>query len=1012
MTMPHRVLLAGSSPEDAARLIQVLTASGIPSEWKQAASVTEMRLALTGDPWDVVLVRAGSPDLEALSAVELLRELDPVAPCLVIADSPQTDQVLAWMRAGATDCLEELVPAGLADVVSRAVRDGRRKRQVEASHWRLAAIISDADHSIVSQTLDGIITTWNAGAERLYGYAAAEMIGRSVHILLPPGREKELAVAREKLLRGEFVPAFETVRRHRSGRLLEVSMGLSPVRDDRGRLVEISGIGRDISERRRLVVDLRERVKELRVLHRTATVLQGESLPPADLIDKLVDLLPDGWKYPEVAAARITWGGLSACSAGFVETPWRQSVSFTAAGHPGTIEVVYLTEQPPEFDGPFLAEEQHLLDSLAEMLRAHLERRQAIESLRHSEEHLRNLLDRIPLPLFVYDRETLSYLLVNDAAVAVYGYTRKEFLEMTVKDIRPADDVPRLLDMLGRTGLTLESRGVWRHRKKNGALMEVEITAHAMDFDGRPACIVLASDVTEQRRAEAELRRITDLLRAVADSTTDAVFVKDLEGRYLLCNPAAAQFMGRSAEEIIGRTDEEFFAPESIRLIMERDREVRESGQAITQEEELTTHGVTRTFLATKAPYRDQEGRVAGVLGISRDITDRKRLEQQFLQAQKMEAVGLLAGGIAHDFNNLLTVINGYCDLLLEQAAPEAASRDLLQEIRKAGDRAAALTRQLLAFSRQQVLEPKLLNLNEVIRDAGRMLNRLIGEDILLTTSLKAETDLVKADPGQIEQVLINLAVNARDAMPRGGRLTIETQQIFLDETYCRSVPGLMPGYYVLMAVTDTGCGMDASTQARIFEPFYTTKRTGHGTGLGLATVHGIIRQSRGHISVYSEIGHGTTFKIYLPLVEDTRSEMPPRAPRTMPTGSETLLLVEDEDALRAMSRHILSSCGYTVLDASNGPEALQLAERHSGTIDLLVTDVVMPLMSGRELAGHLHPLRPDCKVLFLSGYTDDAIIRHGVLEAEVAFLQKPFTPASLVQKVREVLDSSRNADR
>jgi signal transduction histidine kinase/DNA-binding NarL/FixJ family response regulator len=388
-----------------------------------------------------------------------------------------------------------------------------------------------------------------------------------------------------------------------------------------------------------------------------------------------------------------------------------------------------------------------------------------------------------------------------------------------------------------------------------------------------------------------------------------------------------------------------------------------------------------------------------------REAVERERLEDQLRQAQKMEAVGRLAGGIAHDFNNLLTVIAGYGDILRTHLAAEETARTYVDEITRAGDRAAALTRQLLAFSRRQVLRPESLDLSAVLPNVERLLRRLIGEDIDLLILPQPDLWAVRADPSQIEQVVMNLAVNARDAMPLGGRLTIEAANVELDEEFAASHVGALPGSYVRLAVSDTGCGMDAATKARIFEPFFTTKDPGKGTGLGLAMVYGIVNQSGGHIDVYSEPGHGTTFQIYLPRdtsvpVAASRTPLPPPRP-----GTETVLLAEDDDSIRGMAALALRGHGYTVLAAANGPEALRLAEEHAGPIALLVTDVIMRGMSGRQLAEALAVQRPGLRVLFMSGYTDDAILHHGVLEAGIPFLHKPFGPDALARAVRAVLD-------
>ena len=388
------------------------------------------------------------------------------------------------------------------------------------------------------------------------------------------------------------------------------------------------------------------------------------------------------------------------------------------------------------------------------------------------------------------------------------------------------------------------------------------------------------------------------------------------------------------------------------------------------------------------------------------DVSERKRAEEQLRQAQKMEAIGRLAGGVAHDFNNLLTVIAGRTHFLIHRLGPEDPSRRDIELIRKSADRAAQLTRQLLAFSRKQILEPKLVDLGSIATGFEPILRRLIGEDVDLAVVTRPGLEHVKADPGQIEQVILNLAINARDAMPSGGQLTIETANTELDEDYAAQHTEVAPGPHVMLAVSDTGIGMDAATQARLFEPFFTTKEPGKGTGLGLATVYGIVKQSGGHVVFYSELGHGSSFKVYLPRVEGA-GEAGERTSVAGPPvrGSEAVLVVEDEPELRTLAREILGAWGYTVLDSGDPAEALRLAARHEGSIHLLVTDVVMPGMSGREVADRLLHTRPDVKVLFMSGYTDSAIVHHGVLDPGTPFLHKPFTPDALARKVRDVLD-------
>jgi two-component system cell cycle sensor histidine kinase/response regulator CckA len=509
----------------------------------------------------------------------------------------------------------------------------------------------------------------------------------------------------------------------------------------------------------------------------------------------------------------------------------------------------------------------------------------------------------------------------------------------------------------------------------------------------------------DRKRAEEELRRSEELLRraeAIAHiagwtlTVDDGVIVTSDEGRRLFgWGPGSHRMDDLLA---LVHPDDRPRVEAAMRGAL--------AGIPFETEHRLVVTGEIKWIHRRVEPETDGQGHVVRLIGVSQDITARRQLEEQFWQAQKMDAIGTLAGGVAHDFNNLLTIINGNSDLLLSSIKPDDPMRNRLAEIHKAGERAGSLTRQLLMFSRQQVIEPKVLDLNAVVADMEKMLGRLIGEDIVLTTVLGPALAPVQVDPGQFQQVLMNLSVNARDAMPQGGRLTIETCNVTLDDTYAGTHPGVRPGGYIMLAVSDTGTGMDAPTKARIFEPFFTTKETGKGTGLGLAVVHGVVTQSEGHIDVYSEVGKGTTLKIYLPAVKERLAMgKSGHGLRLMPRGSETVLLIEDEDAVRTLARHVLSTCGYMVLEAADGREAVRVAGQHPGRIDLVVSDVVMPHLGGRQLVERLAAVKPGMKVLFVSGYTDNALVRHGVLEAEYAFLQKPFTLTALAQKVREVLD-------
>jgi PAS domain S-box-containing protein len=517
----------------------------------------------------------------------------------------------------------------------------------------------------------------------------------------------------------------------------------------------------------------------------------------------------------------------------------------------------------------------------------------------------------------------------------------------------------------------------------------------------------LEAEFAERQRAEEALRRSEVRFRRLAESSMLGVVQAHFDGRVLDANDAFLRMVGYARHELeagLLRWDE-MILPEYRQLNERLMDEIKASGASTPAEEELLRKDGSRVPVLLGGALL--EGSPDEIIGFALDISNRKLLEEQLRQASKMEAVGRLAGGVAHDFNNLLTIINGYAELMLSQFSSDHPARSQAEEIKKAGERAAALTRQLLAFGRRQVLAPQILDLNDIVGGVEKMLRRLIGEDIDLVFIPKEPLGAVKADPGQIEQVLMNLAVNSRDAMPKGGKLTIETAEIELDEAYCRSHAHVAPGPHVMLAVSDTGVGMDKETQARIFEPFFTTKEKGKGTGLGLATVYGIVKQSGGHIWLYSEPGRGTTFKIYLPRVQETVGKpVSPAEGTASGAGSETILVVEDEEALRVMACDILRSKGYRILQAKDGQEALSTLQSSQGPIQLLLTDVVMPGMSGKELVDSSRALHREMQVLYMSGYTDNSVVHHGVLDPGTEFLQKPFTPDALLRKVRKVLDS------
>ena len=658
--------------------------------------------------------------------------------------------------------------------------------------------------------------------------------------------------------------------------------------------------------------------------------------------------------------------------------------------------------------------ERDILTFVSSQMAMAIERKRVEDAWREQSELLQRIVDNIPVMLVFLDEQggiqwgnrewtrTLGY----DVAEA---NTRDIFAEL-YPDPR---DRQRLRDSIGAPV------GQWtdfRTRTRHGTTLET-IWANAPLTGG--GWLAIGMDVTDRKRAEERYRSFIaqsseGVSRLEIDPPVPISLPEEAQidrlyagARIAECNDAMARMYGYGeARELIGTKLADLHNVNDP-ANREQIRAFLRAGYRVTNSEtrEHDREGRPRVFLNNVVGFIE-DGHLVRVWGTQRDVTEQRHLEEQFRQSQKMEAVGQLAGGIAHDFNNLLTAILGNTQLLLRELPPGDSKRGDVEEIRKASERAASLTRQLLAYSRRQMLQPEVLDLNVVVAEMDKMLRRLIGEHIALVAVLAPDLGRVRADPNQIEQVIVNLAVNARDAMPDGGKLTVETANVDLDEAFAQAHLGSVPGSYALLAVTDTGAGMDATVRAHLFEPFFTTKEVGKGTGLGLATVYGIVKQSGGYISVYSEPGRGSSFKIYLPRIA-TPADAPPGPQKSGPApGSETVLVVEDEAAVLTLSRRALEAQGYVVLAASDPAAALRVVERHGGMIHLLLTDVVMPGLSGRELADRLTAQRPGIRVLYMSGYPGDAVVQHGTLPSGSAFLQKPFSPDGLARKVRDVLDA------
>ena len=642
------------------------------------------------------------------------------------------------------------------------------------------------------------------------------------------------------------------------------------------------------------------------------------------------------------------------------------------------------------------------------------ERKKAEEALRESEHRFKTIIRNLPGAVFAHDLEgRISF--VNRAASVNTGYSEQELLNMTVPDIDSGRFTQEERYQLWHSLNIGESKTIRSvHTRKDGSKYPVEIHLNSISIDSERILLPIVIDITDRVEGEENLRKTSEKLQAILDHSPLLISEFDTKGCYQVANPAVARMFHRTPSGLIGKTFHELLPPDTVEVFTERIHKVVGTRGPVTVEDCLPNQEGELHFNTTLFPLFDSSGEVRSIGAIAHDVTDQKeaekereKLQNQLSQAQKMESVGRLAGGVAHDFNNMLAIINGYAEMTIEMMRPEDPLYENLVEIHNAGKRSAEIVNQLMAFARQQTIKPVELDLNDSLSSMLKMLQRLIGENINLTWSPGNNLWPVKIDPSQLDQIMVNLAANARDAISDIGKLTIETRNVALDQEYCRNHPDLIPGQYVMLAVSDDGCGMEKDVQDHLFEPFFTTKEIGRGTGLGLPTVYGIARQNNGCINVYSEPGRGTTFTIYLPR-HDAQEASPGNtggAAEQLPTGSGCILLVEDEAAILQMAKIMLEKLGYTVLTAARPELAIKVAEEYDGKIDLLMTDVVMPEMNGKDLALQLLACNPALKTLFMSGYTADVIAHHGILEEGVKFIQKPFSLKDMAAKVRKAID-------
>jgi two-component system cell cycle sensor histidine kinase/response regulator CckA len=906
----------------------------------------------------------------------------------------------------------------------------------------LQALTENNPLGIVVLDLQHRVLMCNPAFETLFGYQQSEILGVELDSLLAPGELMKEAMALTRRSTAGNVVREKAKRLRRNGSLVDVQILGVPISAD-GKLVGSFGMYEDITDRRRAEQAQREAEERFRSLFENATegifqsTTDGRYLSVNPALARMC-----GFASPSEMISRVEDLGNEIYADPNVRTVFKHLIEKYGSVKDFEYEVrrrdgakIWISENAHVVrnpDGEILSYEGTIEDITARK-RAELERQVTFEII-----HAVNVTDNLDDLLSLIHIALKKVLYAENCFIALYepgtGMFHFPFFVDQFDQAPPPQRVgksctahvyrtgqamlipQRTFDLLaeeGKVELVGTPSPSWLGvpLRTPAATIGVLVVQHYEDENAYTerdqeflgsvgGQIALA---IERKRSEEKVRESEARLRVLVEQLPAVLWTVDRGLRFTSALGAGFARLKIKPAELVGMSLLDYFetADQTFLPIAAHRRAV--AGEPMTFHVEWKSG----SYACHVEPLRDSDGQVSGAICMSLDITDRKQLEEQLRQAQKMEAVGRLAGGIAHDFNNLLMVIQGYSDLLVERLPDGDPLRRNAEQIQMASQRASSLTRQLLAFSRKQMLAPKILNVQSVVAEMEKILRRLIGEDVQLETSSAPDLGLIKADRSQIEQVILNLAVNARDAMPQGGRLTIETANVELDASYSHPPAVLSPGRYVMLAVTDNGCGMDAETQAHVFEPFFTTKEKGKGTGLGLATVYGVVKQSGGYVWVYSEPGRGTSFKIYLPRIEETavpagrdgksETQIPER-------GSETILLVEDEKGVRELAREYLASSGYTVIEAEDGHTALELAAMHVGPIHLLLTDVVMPGISGRELAERVSQIRPGIKIIYMSGYTDQAVVHHGILRNDAVLLQKPFTLMTLAGKLREML--------
>jgi PAS domain S-box-containing protein len=1056
MANTPRVLILDNRPDEGETLLDALRQDDCDWEWRRARTKGEFLSELDG-AWDAILATCGPADLDPAEAARLLRRRNDDTPLIAVVPPDDEDAALEALRAGAVDYVFEDRPRRLGPALVRAARAKQLRAEKELAERQRDQVFYQSPNLVCIGRFDGWITHLNAVWEETLGYSVEELLARPfLELVHPDDREATSAVV-DRLAAGESIVSFENRHLRRDGSIRWLLWNGAPMLDQRC----FYATGHDITDRKRAEEQLRLSEARLAGAYEIAGVgcwewdMAGETTVWSKQMHEIFGVAPqefDGrvesvlkWIHPEDRP--LMAGHLQRVLAEPTHPP------------PDSVAMEFRLLRPDGGQRVVSARARGVYDERGRMIRMIgtmqdvTESKLALRRLRVQSETTRVLAEAASFDAAV-ERclralvETLAWqggeVWLLDAAGEHLTLAHEYFTEGELGDalrrlrsdatyargeglpgrVWQRGEVVWADDMLSDQSWALPSAAAagvrsgvgFPIRNENevvGAVVLLSRRAQAVSEYLQATLDAIGGQLgqfLERKRTEAELRLRDRAMEAIGEGIviTDPSLP---ENPIIYVNPAFERITGYGKQDVLGRNCRFLRGRDTSPEAVAKVRAAVERQTAVSVE--LLNYRASGTPFwnaLTITPLRDATGRLTHFVGVQSDVSERKKLEGEYAQAQKMESVGRLAGGVAHDFNNLLTVILGYGEALLDELEPESPLREMAATINDAGHRAAALTSQLLAFSRKQALEPMVLNINQLIVDLGKILPRLIGEDIQIHMALAPNLASARVDPNQIGQLVMNLAVNARDAMPAGGTLTLETQNVYLDERYARIRPEVKPGHYVLLAVGDTGRGMTEQVKARLFEPFFTTKGRGRGTGMGLATVFGIVKQSGGHIAAFSELGRCATFKIYLPEVDAVEAASRPLlADDNAPRGDETVLLVEDEAAVREVARRFLESAGYTVLAAENGARAMEVSGQYPDPIHLLATDVVMPEMSGRLLSERLSVCRPEMRVLYISGYADDVIVHHGVPEEGMMFLQKPFSRRALLRRVRALLDAPRS---